>query len=227
VTRHFYENGWKGINIEPLPTWLPILNEKRPRDINLQVAAASQGGQIEIYELDDTRLSTSSKDTVNRHLSNLGQDSRKHTVQKITLNSILEDHVAGEIHFLKIDVEGAEEDVIKGIDFTKYRPWIVLVESTLPYTTIESHDLWDHLITGRGYSFVYFDGLNRYYLAEEHNRMKENFRLPPYIGDGFISHGQRVAEDNVFVLKDRIHRMENSLSWKISFPLRWIDRVLR
>ena len=39
VTRAFYERGWHGINIEPVPHWHERLRSDRPRDLNLRVAA--------------------------------------------------------------------------------------------------------------------------------------------------------------------------------------------
>src|SRR4051795_10637609 len=39
VTRHFYEMGWRGINVEPAPAYHAMLETARPRDINLRIAA--------------------------------------------------------------------------------------------------------------------------------------------------------------------------------------------
>ena len=36
--RNPYEKGWKGINIEPVQEWFELLEDKRPRDINLNLA---------------------------------------------------------------------------------------------------------------------------------------------------------------------------------------------
>jgi len=44
----------------------------------------------------------------------------------------------GEIHFLKIDVQGSESDVLRGCDFVRYRPWIVVIEATEPLSAIAS-----------------------------------------------------------------------------------------
>lgn len=42
VTRWFYEQGWSGLNIEPVPHWHGKLQADRPRDTNLQVAVFQQ-----------------------------------------------------------------------------------------------------------------------------------------------------------------------------------------
>ena len=46
-------------------------------------------------------------------------------VAVLTLNQILEKHALGPIHFLKIDVEGAEKAVLQGLDLSRWRPWIL------------------------------------------------------------------------------------------------------
>src|SRR6202163_2212891 len=51
VTRHFYERGWSGINIEPLSVNSEELRKKRPRDINLEMAVGEQEGTITFYEI--------------------------------------------------------------------------------------------------------------------------------------------------------------------------------
>jgi hypothetical protein len=40
------------------------------------------------------------------------------------------------------------------------RPWIIVAEATKPFSTVDTRDKWEDLITSRGYSFAYFDGLN-------------------------------------------------------------------
>ena len=44
VTRHFYDQGWSGINVEPTFRFYPLLCEARPRDINLQCAIGNSPG---------------------------------------------------------------------------------------------------------------------------------------------------------------------------------------
>ncbi len=51
VTRHFYEQGWSGINVEPTFRFYPLLCETRPRDINLQCAIANSPGLATFYEI--------------------------------------------------------------------------------------------------------------------------------------------------------------------------------
>jgi FkbM family methyltransferase len=194
VTKAFYDRGWSGINIEPLSQWHEQLEEKRPRDINLQVAAGAERGEMAFYELADTGLSTSERAIAERHESERNYTKRECTVPVETLNSICQRFHRAPIHFLKIDVEGAEKDVLGGIDFSLVRPWIILVEATLPNTQISNYADWDPLMTAAGYEFVYFDGLNRFYVAHEHGELKGHFCAPPNVFDEFITQRQLLCD---------------------------------
>ena len=91
----------------------------------------------------------------------------------VTLEKILEDCAPPTIHFLKIDVEGAEAEVLEGLNLNRARPWIIVVEATKPFSMVSSRDEWEHLVTNYGYYFAYFDGLNCFYVADEFHELKE------------------------------------------------------
>jgi len=188
VTRAFYDRGWRGINVEPTAAAFLRLTAARPRDVNLQLALGKAPGVMPFYVVDgaDYGLSTLDDGAASRY-GELGLRSVATTIEVDTLASICRKHAAGEIHFLKIDVEGAEQAVLEGADFAAYRPWIVLVEATAPMSTQETHVEWDALIVAADYAFVWFDGLNRFYVAREHHeRLAPCFRTPPNVFDGFL-----------------------------------------
>jgi hypothetical protein len=53
VTKAFYDAGWSGINIEPMPSYRAAFREQRPRDINLNVAAGASSGSITLFDVPD------------------------------------------------------------------------------------------------------------------------------------------------------------------------------
>jgi hypothetical protein len=74
-----------------------------------------------------------------------------------------------------VDVEGAEREVLESVDLRRRRPWVLVVEATAPSngrsedrTIRRTHEEWEALVTGAGYVFCQFDGLSRFYVAEEH-----------------------------------------------------------
>jgi FkbM family methyltransferase len=215
VTRAFYERGWHGINIEPLPSHHADLLRDRPRDINLQCAAGASNGVIEVWECDVRGWATASADVVAQHTAN-GHEGTFHKVPVTKLADICAQHVSGEIHFLKIDVEGFEKSVIDGADFLRFRPWILVIEATRPNSTEELHDEWENCVLAAEYVLAYTDGLNRFYVAKEHGELLDSLRFPPNVFDEFIRSEQldselraRQAEDKARQAEDKARQAED------------------
>jgi FkbM family methyltransferase len=224
VTQAFYERGWRGINIEPARLYYEKLCGSRPLDINLLSAVGDAEGTMKFYEVPETGLSTLDLDTAQTHHES-GLTVIEKEVSVVTLNQILAEHVKAPIHFMKIDVEGAEKNVLQGLDLSRWRPWIMVMESTKPNSSEVNYDAWEDLILTAGYDMVYFDGLNRFYVAHEHSVLAEKFRLPPNFWDNFI------VDDVYFMRVDR-ERIQSQLDevWADREQIRkqldevWADR---
>jgi hypothetical protein len=74
------------------------------------------------------------------------------------------------------------------MDFTRWRPWVLVIEATLPNSRETNHASWEHLVTEQRYRYAWFDGLNRYYVAEEHPELLGSFGIQPNVFDDYISH---------------------------------------
>jgi FkbM family methyltransferase len=187
VTKSFYDRGWRGINIEPVDSEFDLLVRDRARDINLKVAVGRESGSIPLYSFPGTGLSTLSEDNAQSHVK-AGHVMEECRIPVLTLAEICREHDAREFEFLKIDVEGWEREVLLGADFKTFRPQIVLVESTLPGLQESNHHEWEPILTEANYHFVWFDGLNRFYVSGERvEAFGGFFKLPPNIFDGFVS----------------------------------------
>ncbi|WP_228893752.1 FkbM family methyltransferase [Pseudoduganella aquatica] len=188
VSKAFYDSGWSGINIEPMPSYHAQFQAQRPRDLNLAVACGARDGEITLYEVPDMNGWASTDAAVADGHRADGYALQEVTVPLRTLNDICAAHVQGPIHFLKIDVEGAEGEVLRGLDLQRWRPWILVIEATLPGQRDSAHQAWEALVTAHDYQFAWFDGLNRYYTAGEHAALREVLALQPNVFDDFISH---------------------------------------
>ncbi|MFC0410750.1 FkbM family methyltransferase [Roseomonas elaeocarpi] len=206
VTLAFYEHGWSGINVEPDTVGYAAMAEARPRDINLQLALGEEAGEATFFRIGETGLSTLDPEFARQHQV-AGHKVERHQVEVSTLALVCEQHVRSAIHFLKIDAEGAEAEVLRGADFVRFRPWIVLVEATLPNSPEPSHEAWEGTLLEAGYVFAWFDGLNRFYVAREKaEALLPRFREPPNVFDDYVSiaairkavaaegHGTTIAE---------------------------------
>ena len=188
VTRAFSERGWRGINIEPHPFYFAQLLERRPLDVNLCTAVGSSVGTLTMNFVETTGLSTANDQIAEGHAA-AGYALKRSEVSLTTLANLWDEHVPPHqaVHFLKVDVEGFEAAVLAGNDWIKKRPWVVVVEATLPNSRVESHREWEGALLSAGYMHVYSDGLNRFYIAEERQEIRSSFKYPPNVFDDFVA----------------------------------------
>ncbi len=171
VTKLFYDNGWRGINIEPNASLHKKLSEVRTKDINLACGISDRVGEIEFREYGNHGLSTFSEEAKKQNIKSEDPKLSKYKDYKVkvrTLNDILAEYVGDRtINFMKVDVEGHEYEVLAGNDWSKYRPELICIEANHV-----NHD-WRPLMKKAGYSPIFNDGLNEYYLRKESlNRQK-------------------------------------------------------
>ncbi len=65
------------------------------------------------------------------------------------------------------------------MDFERYRPRLILVEAVAPGSMEEAWGAWEPELIARGYRFVFFDRLNRFYVAEEETELAQRFPPEP------------------------------------------------
>ncbi|MFT0861693.1 FkbM family methyltransferase [Ancylobacter sp. G4_0304] len=186
VTKHFYDAGWRGINIEPLPRFFRRLEAGRPEDINLQALVGDETGVATFYEIVDYPENSTMDKNVADMLAAQGHVVREQTVDIVTLRDVCERHVGErQIDFLKIDVEGAELAVLKSADWTRFRPVLVVIEAVVVNGTEPTWQEWEYVLVENGYEKVWFDGLNNFYLRKESLDLRKHFVLPPGAFDNF------------------------------------------
>ncbi len=203
VTRAFYERGWSGINIEPVPNYHELLCRARPRDINLCLAVGATEVEREFFEIPDSGLSTLDPQIAARD-RDAGWAASPRRVPQRRLANIWTECVKDQVHFLKIDAEGSEADVLEGAGLDERRPWIVVIKAVAPLTQVPEHGKWERLITSAGYEFVYFDGMNRFCLARERAELKSRFDAPPNFFDNFVRISEWKAVHEVADLRRKV-----------------------
>jgi FkbM family methyltransferase len=121
-------NNWRGINIEPIKKVFDKLVINRPNNINLNCAVCNNDGETEfLCNTGYTEMISGIKDNFDiRHLERLQSENIQHgsmteliKVETKKLKTILDENDISHINYLSIDVEGAEFEVIKSINFDK------------------------------------------------------------------------------------------------------------
>ena len=121
-------NNWKGINIEPIKKVYDRLVKNRPKNININSAICNNDGETEfLCNTGYTEMISGIKSNYDyRHWQRL-ENENKHmgsTTEIIKVNTkkletIFDENDVSRVNYLSIDVEGAEFEVIKSINFDK------------------------------------------------------------------------------------------------------------
>ena len=180
VTKWFYDQGWCGVNVEPVPESFALLEAARPRDCNVRAAAGAQPGTAWLKIIPGSPGLSALCPSPNGSTP----ETTLH-VEVLPLRQILEPYAGQPIHFLKIDAEGSEREVLLGMDFKRFRPWIVVVEATVPTTDKRNAHLWQDIMLSSDYLYANFDGLNEYYVAAEKAELAPKLAVPANVFDEF------------------------------------------
>lgn len=184
VSKAFYEHGWRGIHVEAVPAYAALLRQDRPDERVVQAAVTAQPGPMEFFEFPETGISTGIADIAQEHAGRGGRINTV-TVSCLPLADVLAMANGQDIHWLKIDVEGMEADVLASWGNAGILPWVLVIESTKPLTQIDTSASWRHYVLELGYREVYFDGINRFYLSAQHAALAAAFATGPNIFDAF------------------------------------------
>ncbi len=167
VSCWFYLQGWRGLIVEPQENLARAYAFTRPRDTVFCGAAGAQSGEVEFHIVDRLHGFSSMRADAKAVALQFGASHRTKRVAMSTLNEIIAREGVRDIDFLKIDVEGAEADVLAGLDLSHYRPRALCIEAVAPGDMAENWSGWEPGLIAAGYDFMLFDGLNRYYAARE------------------------------------------------------------
>ena len=140
-TMLLYQKGWRGINIDINEFSIKLFNFCRPDDLNLNLAVSDKNGEIDFYY----QKKISALSTIKKSQSDLVFQGKikKKTISSQTLTQILDDSKYKDkpIDFLDIDIEGADLDALKSLDFCRYSPKLICVEILHENMFINNNDI--------------------------------------------------------------------------------------
>lgn len=129
-TYHFYQRGWRGLNIDAAPGSMKLFQHIRGRDINLEICIGLNKEEVTFFVFDKPALNTFDPDMAAKARINSKLLS-SHLLQTKTLEQCLEEHVpkGQEIDFLSIDIEGIDEVVLRSNNWKRFSPKVIIFES--------------------------------------------------------------------------------------------------
>lgn len=161
VTRHFYDQGWRGVNIEPQLSYYEALTQARPRDTTLNIGIAARTGTLTLHYVPRAPgMSTFSEEQA-KLLADADYELEQRSLAVRPLDEVLSEHADAEIDFLKVDVEGLEHEVLGGVDWSRWRPRVILVE------TSPEEEPWERRLLDAGYTRTLWDGINLFFVRDE------------------------------------------------------------
>lgn len=131
-TYFFYKIGWKGINLDATPGSMTEFQKIRSRDINLEKAISDKNELLKYYIFNEPALNTFSFEEAKKKdgLRDF-KIIKELEIQTSQLSEVLNKYLrpTQSIDFLNIDVEGYDYKVLKSLDFSIYKPSVILIES--------------------------------------------------------------------------------------------------
>lgn len=155
---HLEREGWTGVLIEPQPDLAEKLRKMRRSQV-FEAACSSPdraGSRMTLYV-----LGPYSSFDPNLAVTGL-RPEQAIEVPVRTLDDILEEAKAPRpLDLLSVDVEGHELDVLRGFDFARWHPRLILLEDHV--TSLDKH----RFLTNAGYRLMRRTGLNGWYVPQD------------------------------------------------------------
>lgn len=175
VSFWFYERGWRGVIVEPQSRLAALYPRLRPRDIAVTWLIGRESAEADFHVVDRLHGLSTAVEGAAQAAQAFGVEYQTIRTPMTTLAKLCETYDLRTIDFLKIDVEGAEGDVLFGGDWERFRPKVIVAEAVAPVTSEPTWQDWEPFLIAQGYRFTLFDTLNRFYVAEEHPEILERF----------------------------------------------------
>jgi FkbM family methyltransferase len=149
----FYQEGSRGVNVEPDLKLFSKFNTIRPSDLNLNFGIGKEAGNLDLYVMSTKTLNTFSAEEAQSYVDQGFKIESKVSVPIITINQLLDQYCKKVPDFLSVDVEGFDYDILNAMNFDLYRPAVICVETIVFSNTGlgKKRDEIEDLIVSKGY----------------------------------------------------------------------------
>lgn len=179
VSYHFYLRGWNGVVVEPQADLASLYGSLRPRDRVATHLVGCVEGEVAFHRVDRLHGFSTIVEANAKGAKAFGAGYETISLPIRPLSAVLDEAGSPHVDFLKIDVEGAEADVLEGMDWRRHRPSILCIEAIEPGSAREAWQGWEPIVIRAGYIHAFSDGLNRFYVAKEEEHLASRFPAAP------------------------------------------------
>lgn len=156
--------GWEGICLEPDPDRAAACRQEyksNPLITVIEAAAGAKSGKASLYR---GLAPTTSLETVKANPWGFGYTPEPIEVEQVTLNSLFRRlNVPKEFEVLSIDVDGAELEVLAGLNLKTWKPRLIILETCKdhPYPSYHFHtEQIEAAMAKADYVEIYHDAIN-------------------------------------------------------------------
>ena len=167
-TYHFYEKGSNGLIVEANPNLIPAFKKYRPKDKveNIGVCGIDGDGMsLKFYEFENQTVSTFSEVEKNKLLYKGEKLLTEHLITMYTLNQIINQFCKKKPHFVSIDLEGIDLEVLQSYNFDTYMPLVFCIETAQMPEDTKNQKIID-LMNSKGYLLLADTYINSIFVVE-------------------------------------------------------------
>jgi FkbM family methyltransferase len=160
------ERGWRGLCVEAHPAYIDLLRRNRPRCRVIHCAVGDRDADSVTFFANArgslSTLSSTKRDEYERDYARWVSGYVEERVPLRTLSSIFDEQGVGAIDVLSVDVEGADAAAIRGLDLSRWRPRLIVVEAD---DAVALGDI-DSMLLPAGYTRACAVTTNHFYFAD-------------------------------------------------------------
>jgi FkbM family methyltransferase len=166
----FYAEGGRGVLVEPNPALTAKIQQVRPKDRLLPIGVGvSDTAEADYYIIrGDGQLNTFSKEQADGLVRKKGPEMLERVIKVplVNVNEVISQNFDVAPNVLSIDTEGLDLDILRALDFTRYRPQVICAETLDGETGQPETDILE-LLHAKSYSVRGATFVNTVFLANE------------------------------------------------------------
>jgi FkbM family methyltransferase len=182
----FYLAGGHGVLVEPNPAKVDRLRGVRTRDVTLNIGVGLSAGSsaADYYVIGGpsqglfNTFSKKDAELVQRNSNGLHHIDQVMKLPLENINGIMRQHLGGAPNFLSIDTEGLDLDILKTLDFERYRPDVICVETLQVGSDHVDVEIL-RFLEGKGYSARGATFVNTIFVDDRHLSEPGPLTAPP------------------------------------------------